>query len=485
MFTKVNSANLKVGMFIAELDRPWLDTPFLLQGFIVESQRQVLRLQEYCRYVMVDTTRSASGLFSEAAGNMSEIAASGQRPAQGGAGRIFTSESTSVDISATGRFRIATRLPLGANESSPGRTATPRPGPTGLFSFLGRWRWWGRKEFAPQPVHFGFIPPAIKLVHHAETKTIEEELGTATGAYNRLDQFSRQMRRDLGSWKLPPVDDLEEVVHDVVDSAIRNPDALMWVARLKRQQKTVYAHTLQVAVYVVALGRHLALPRAHLGRLGMLGLLLDIGKAKLPRTLLNKRGALTEDEFALVKRHVEFGLELLHDTPGMHDDVLNGIAQHHEREDGSGYPVGLVAEKISLFGRMAGICDAFVAMTNARPYAEAVSPYDAMRMLSSWSGNFFYVPLVEQFMQAVGVFPVGSLVELSSGEVAVVLRQSKVRRLKPRVLVVLDPQKKRYAQPRLLDLLEVEEEQGPQSLYIGKGLPSGAYGLNSGELFLS
>ena len=489
MFTKIHSANLKTGMFIAELDRPWIDTPFLLQGFFVENERQAVRVQEYCRYVMVDTTRSAFGLFAEEAARKTRAnAANGRVPGRSGAGRIFTSESTAVDISATGRFSIATRQSQDADvadRARPGLIASLRGGLASLFSGKGGWLWWRRGASTQRPVHFGFIPPDITLAHHAETKTIEQEFDRAQGSYQRAEQLSHQMLNDLKRGKRPAIDDLTEVVDEVVDSIVRNPDALMWVARLKRQDAAVYGYTLQVTVYIVALGRHLGLPKAYLARLGLLGLLLDIGKTKLPRTLLEKQGALTDEEFSLVKRHVEFGLELLRETPGLDADVLEGIAQHHERENGSGYPAGLQAKDIGLFGRMAGICDAFVAITNTRSYAEALAPYDAMRMLSSWSGNFFYVPMVEQFMQAVGVFPVGSLVELSSGEVAVVVRQSKVRRLKPRVLVVLDPEKRRYPQPRVLDLLEEEERTGAQSVYIGMGLPAGAYGLDSGDLYLS
>jgi HD-GYP domain-containing protein (c-di-GMP phosphodiesterase class II) len=483
MFTKIYSANLKAGMFVAELDRPWMDTPFLLQGFIIENDRQAVRVSEYCRYVMVDTTRSAYGLFAEDAARETRANARNERMlGHNGAGRIFTSESTAVDISATGRFSIATMPAQDGNitvKTRSGLIASLLGSVASLFS--GK----RRGASAQRPVHFGFIPRDVTLAHHAEEKTIEQEFSGAQGAYEQVEQLSRQMLNDLKRGKRPAIDDLAEVVDEVVDSMVRNPDALMWVARLKRQDTTVYGYTLQVAVYAVALGRHLGLPKAYLSRLGLLGLLLDIGKMKLPRTLLGKQGALTDDEFSLVKRHVAFGLELLRDTPGLEADVLEGIAQHHERENGSGYPAGLQSKDISLFGRIAGICDAFVAITNPRSYAEALAPYDAMRMLSSWSGNFFYVPLVEQFMQAVGVFPVGSLVELSNGEVAVVVRQSRVRRLKPRVLVILDPEKRCYPQPRFLDLLEEEERTGAQSVYIGMGLPSGAYGLGSGDLYLS
>jgi len=133
--------------------------------------------------------------------------------------------------------------------------------------------------------------------------------------------------------------------------------------------------------------------------------------------------------------------------------VIEGIAQHHERMNGSGYPHGLKAGQIGIFGRMAGIGDCFAALTKSRPYAEAVSSYEALRSITGWGGEYFHAPLTEQFVQAIGVFPVGSLVELSTGEVAVVVSHNKVRRLKPRVLLLTSPDKTPSAYPIMVDLL--------------------------------
>ncbi len=289
---------------------------------------------------------------------------------------------------------------------------------------------------------------------------------------------------DIRSGKIISIDRIEEVIHDVVDSMVRNPDALMWVARLKQQDTATYGHGLQVAVYLVALGRYLSLPKEHLARLGTLGLLLDIGKTKLPRTLLAKPGTLTKEEFDLIREHVRLGVDLLRNTPNLHPEILDGLAQHHEREDGSGYPNGLNAGRISLFGRMAAIVDTFVALTNVRPYAEAFSPYETLRKLTLWSGKLFHKPLVEQLVQAIGVFPVGSLVELSTGEIAVVVRQSKVRRLKPRLLVICGPDKLPVSSPGILDLL-YQSGSDVEPVRIIRGLPAGAYGLDAREYYLS
>ena len=155
------------------------------------------------------------------------------------------------------------------------------------------------------------------------------------------------------------------------------------------------------------------------------------------------------------------------------------------RVNGSGYPEGLQGTDISLFGRMSGIADCFAAITKRRPYAEAISSYEAMRSLSGWSGDFFQEALVQQFISSVGVFPVGSLIELSTGEVAVVVEHSKVRRLRPRVLVVTSPDKTPAAYPTMVDLLYDPKMGGEEPAFIKRGLAPGAYGLNLADFYLA
>ena len=326
-------------------------------------------------------------------------------------------------------------------------------------------------------------PPAIAVQIYRDRRTVEEE--AAPRARRRPDRRgARKLVNDVRTGNLVEVDAVEEVVNEMVESIVRNPDALMWVARLREQDITTYGHGLQVAVYLAAFGRQLGFPRAELAQLGQIGLLLDIGKIKLPRTLLEKHGRLTPEEFATVKRHVELGLDILSATPNWTVEVLEGIAQHHERMNGSGYPRALKGEQIGLFGRMAGIGDCFAAITKARPYAEAVSSYEAMRSITGWGGEYFHAPLMQQFVQAIGVFPVGSLVELSTGEVAVVVAHNKVRRLKPRVLVVTGPDKTPAGYPSLVDLL-YDPSAAKQPTFIRRRLATGAYGLDLADFYLS
>jgi len=177
------------------------------------------------------------------------------------------------------------------------------------------------------------------------------------------------------------------------------------------------------------------------------------------------------------------GLEILKETPNLHADILDGIAQHHERENGSGYPAGISKGDICLFGRMAAIVNSFTALTNTRFHTKAVSAYEALKSISTMSGEYYLDSLVEQFVQTIGIFPVGSLVELSSGEVAIVISQSKVRRLKPRVLIISSPDKSPSPHPITLDLLGQSEMTA--AIYILRGLPTGAYDLDVREYYLT
>ena len=329
-----------------------------------------------------------------------------------------------------------------------------------------------------------FVPPSMHLVIYEDTVASEVEQVVAKQTLSRTEDLLQRLEQDIRSGSNLALAEVEDVISDMVDSMVRNPDALMWVMRLREQDVTTYGHGLYASVYLLALGRHLGFPKQQLSQLGTIGLLLDIGKIKLPKELLEKSGRLTTAEYDTIKTHVQLGIDILSESKSLDADILTGIAQHHERENGTGYPRALAGPNITLFGRMAAIADCFAALTNQRPYAEAVSAYDALRSLSGWGGEYFHAPIVEQFIQAVGVFPVGSLVELSTGEVAAVISHNKTRRLKPKVLVITGPDKTRSPHPATMDLLYAPMDQQGQSIFIRRGLASGAYGLDSRDFYI-
>ena len=461
MQSKVAVKDLRIGMFVADLDRPWIDTPFVLQGFLIEDQQQIRELQQHCAYVVIDRARSTGEEFRP------DPSAPKPPPHKVAAPRPAVAPPEPAPAPEGGGFSAFVKSLRGLFKGSVHELpADP-------------------SQIPPDAPRTSLLPPNIPVTIYQDVRTVEEEIAPARAAFDHSSEMLRKLADDVWAGHPVEVERVDEVVEEMVESMVRNPDALMWVARLREKDITTYGHGLQVAVYLVAFGRHLGFPRAQLAQLGTIGLLLDIGKTRLPRALLEKQGRLTPEEFEQVKAHVALGLEILSATPNWPEEVTEGIAQHHERMNGSGYPQGLRAEAIGIFGRMAGISDCFAALTKSRPYAEAVSSYEALRSITGWGGEIFHAPLAEQFVQAVGVFPVGSLVELSTGEVAVVVSHNKVRRLKPRVLLLTGPDKTPSGYPTMVDLLYDPLLGGDEPAYIRRSLPSGAYGLNPREHYLA
>ncbi len=539
MSEKVNAENIKIGMFIVELDRPWIDTPFLLQGFLVEDEQQLRQLRQHCKWILMDPHRSVGPEFAAPAKKAAFVPRDAGSEPRVTVNRVATPQTASgtgtpkvnvartpspatrpkpgtADTGRTGTAEFAipikdSRLNSGKFDSrtltgaagSRGSTAEPaadpsnssgglwgkmRAGVSGLFAKREEEETFDDDQVPqviaekPLQVRAAFIPESVQLTIYEDAKPVEEEIGAATVAFQRTTDMLNRVAADIRAGNNLKLESVEEVIEDMVESMVRNPDALMWVARMRERDSSVYDHGLSVAICMVAFGRHLGYPKEALSHLGMLGLLLDIGKIKLPRELLERDARLSSDEFEEIKEHVELGLEILSKTPNLHPDILEGIAQHHERMNGTGYPNNLMGEKISVFGRMSAIADTFSAITRHRPYAEAVSPHQALQMLSNWSGTQFHADMVEQFIQSIGVFPVGSLVELSTGEVAVVVTHGKLKRLRPKVLVVTNADKSHCASPSLRDLLyDVSEHPA----YIRRGLPSNSYGLDPSEYYLA
>ncbi len=526
MQSKVLSSELKTGMFVSSLDRPWIDTPFMLQGFLIENDDDIKLLRQYCEFVQVDWDMSTllppSTVLQQA---LKATQAAAPRQTQGNVTRTVVSTPQPASASEKNDAPIGEYVGLDSLAQLPPEqprvrivpaslAPTDKPvalpeatndfeqggfidGITGKFKSLFKRNPKAPKaDIAPQqhpdlddrPIVYerpDFIPYNVTLSTYVDASLVEAEIKPAIQAHKQASEMMKGLVQDIQSNKNFTIEKAAEVVNEVVNSMVRNPDAMLWIARLRKQDEAIYGHGLQVAVYLVALGRHLGLPKEMLERLCTMGLLLDMGKVKLPKTLLLKKDRLTTDEFEIVKSHVQLSLSILKETPDLHPDVLLGIAQHHEREDGSGYPAGLSKDEISLFGRMSAITDSFAALTNPRSYAKTMPAYEALQTLSGFNPGLYQATMIEQFIQAIGVFPVGSMVELSSGEVAIVIGHSKVRRLKPRVLIISDADKQPAPQATTLDLMSQSHEMGDKSIYIQRGLPTGAYGLDAQEYYLS
>ena len=426
---------VRVGMFVSALDRAWQDTPFMLQGFRVADEKEIDALKKECGSVVIDPTHSAPGSFE----HLPDLHVKAKR-----------FEGLEWVKKLRSRF--------------------------GTFESVG-------EPVAKERQAAGLIPKDVVPTLYGELKLIDAEIKRAEEVYQGADATLELVSRQVADGEKVNLDKLGGAIENMVESAIANPDALLWVARIRAEDAATYAHGVKVAIYLLQLGRHLGFPAPQLANLGAIGLLLDLGKIKVDRNLLLKQGKLTPAELIQVKHHVDLGIKALDDSGNVDPDVREGIVQHHERLDGSGYPNALSGAAISIYGRMAGIADSFAALTSLRPYAEPLPAYDALKILYSHVGTHFHGPLVEQFVQAIGVFPAGSLVELSSGEVATVLAHNRVRRLEPRVLILTDPDKKPIHEPRPLDLLLQPKAADGTDIKIVKGLPTGAYGLDLRQFY--
>jgi putative nucleotidyltransferase with HDIG domain len=277
---------------------------------------------------------------------------------------------------------------------------------------------------------------------------------------------------------------VKKSVDPMIDSVIRNPDACIWLARMKQEHQYTYQHALGASIWAVALGRQLGLPKSDLRTLAVGGTLFDIGKLKVDKTLINADRPLTDEEFQKIRGHVSQGVEMVQQSGLMNQDVVDMIACHHERYDGTGYPKGLKDDEIPVFARIAAIVDCYDAITSHRSYAKAIPPSLAIKMLYEWKDQAFQGELVEEFIQTVGIYPAGTLVELSSGEVAVVVADYRTSRLRPRVMVMLDGQKRPLEKMRPVDLAVEKVMDSGASLDIVNSLEPDAYGIDMASIEL-
>lgn len=402
MERKVSTFDLKIGMHISNLDRPWLDTPFLLQGFIIEKDEDIKALQQHCKFVFIDTEKG-----DEATSYMDE------KP----------------------------NLPS--------------------------------SEYIED-----FLEGGTKKVHYEEKQSAFHELPAAETALENASNKVAMLMDNVKAGDNLDISAVRNAVQPILESVIRNSDALLWVSEMQKKDEYTYSHSIDNCSLAIAFGRHLGLYKEDLRNLAMGLLLMDVGKVKVADEILNKTGTLTVEEFDEMKNHVDYGVSLLRNTPGINETIINIVLTHHERFDGSGYPSGLKAKEVPVFGRIAAIIDCYTAMTGNSTYRATMAPHKALQTIYNWRNKYFQDELVEQFLQCLGVYPTGSLVEMSSGEVGMIMAQNRIQRLKPKIMMLLDENKKPYEVSKIVDLtVDVTDASGLE-LTIISGLPSGAYNID-------
>jgi len=329
------------------------------------------------------------------------------------------------------------------------------------------------------------VPPA--LIGHKQYETTHparDEVQAVRASHADLIGVLAEVENILREANELKLSLIEKSVDVVIESIERNPDAYIWLNRIRKFDSCIYRDALNASVWATTLGRELGLERDQLNVLATGTLVMDIGKTALPAELQGKTERLTDDEWALMKSHVEQGVRILSETPNIAAGVLDIVRSHHERLDGSGYPLALQGGQIPRLGQIAGIVDFYVSVTTPRPYAQAVSPSDAVYMLYQQQGRYFSGTLVKNFIQAISTYPTGSLVELSNGEVGVVISQNPGLRLRPNVVLLLDPGKQPYESYPLVSLVDYSDVATGRPVDISKTLADGTYDINMEELTL-
>ena len=327
------------------------------------------------------------------------------------------------------------------------------------------------------------LRPMPTATPYPVTASLDEELPRIRFAANEAQKLSRRLIEDLKEGRKLSVEDISAAVEPVVASVIRNPDAYFWLASLRERDPYAYSHAVNCAALMSAFGRQLGFTANTLVELATAGMLMDLGMGSLPDGTVNHSEPLTNAQRKKMRDHVGASLALIDGAPGTTPLIRSAIEFHHERHDGSGYPTGRRGFEIPLEARMLGIVDTFDAMGSRRPHQAPVARHHVLQTLYRERDQLFQAELIEQFSQAIGVYPTGSLVELSSGEVAVVTAQNSARRLAPKVTVLTHPDKTVNPAFRQIDLWQERSATTPP-LTIQRALQPGAYGLELGEFFL-
>ncbi|MDZ4315511.1 MAG: HD-GYP domain-containing protein [Azonexus sp.] len=247
------------------------------------------------------------------------------------------------------------------------------------------------------------------------------------------------------------------LVEEISNSVLRNPGALISLARLKTADDYTYMHSVAVCALMIALARKLGLDEQQTRDAGMAGLLHDLGKAMIPLEILNKPGKLTDAEFTLVKTHPEEGYKLLLNGVGISEITKDVCLHHHEKIDGGGYPQGLNGETMSLYAKMGAVCDVYDAITSNRPYKAGWCPAESIKRMAEWKGHFDPV-VFQAFVKSLGIYPIGSFVRLESGKLGVVVEQGEQSLLKPKVRAFFSTKSQAYIKPETIDLARSPEK---------------------------
>jgi len=422
MKKKIDVMDLEWGMYVSELDRPWLETPFLFQGFELRKPEELELIRKFCKYVYIDIVRGP------------DISPQRRKAAEERTQALKTADAHITKKVYELAESAATILKI--------------------------------QEISP-----------VKRPAYQDQSVFEQEIVQARDVEAKTREIMHTALDDAAKGKDVDTKLAMNAVGRMVDSVIRNPDALICLTQLKELSEYTALHSIRSCIIGLAFGRHLVFSREEMIALGMGLLLHDIGTVKVPKEILAKPAGLSLAEFDIMKKHVPWGMEILDKSGSMPPLGMQVVQYHHERRDGAGYPMHLEGDAIKMAGYIGAIIDVYDAVTSDRMYAGGLSAEDALKRMYEWRERDFHPQLVEEFIKCMGIFPIGSLVELSNGSIGVVITVNRARRLKPKVALVLTAAKQPYSQKLIADLAEHKDSQG-QEIKIARVLPAGTFGIH-------
>ncbi len=384
---KLEVQHLQVGMYIAKLDRPWLETPFPFQGFYLRTKHEINEVQRFCEFVYIDAKKGTQLYKETEIGKPSPLL-------------VDEKKRKSKLVSVADLRKVVVNI--------------------GKYS--------------------------------GQTKPFKKEINNAKTLFSDLAQSVEQISFNIRVGKKLDISETKALTRSVVSSVIKNPNTMIWLSRLKDQGDYTYNHSLRCSILASVFGRHLGLEEEDLVSLATGVLLADIGKTKINRQLLNKTEPLSKSEMILLRSHVELGVEMLASEKTADHSTLVIVETHHERFNGSGYPYGLVGSEIPFFGQIAGLVDVFDAITNKKTYGQHMTSAQAMDWLYGQRDKIFSSQLIDNFVQAIGLYPAGTIVELTDESIALVVSHNPDKRLRPEVFLLKDSNKNNLQSTKTIDL---------------------------------
>ncbi|CAG1022818.1 Cyclic di-GMP phosphodiesterase [Patescibacteria group bacterium] len=366
--TKIDVRDLQIGMYVCQLDKPWIDSPFLFQGFELKTQADVDAVRRECKYVYIDVEKR----------------------------QTYSHYSFKHTTNAPHK-----KTPVNSKTDNKSSSVTP-------------------------------TTPRTYFI---------QEIDHATHTHQATSHLVRSFMEDVQLGRAINVALAKQAVSHCVNSVLQCPDALLLMTQLKSKDEYTAQHSMNVCVLSIALGKQLGLSPQELNNVGLCGMLHDMGKMRIPLDILNKPDKLDDNELSIMQTHAEQGGRILMSSKDIYAGAVDAAMKHHERLNGSGYPKHLFAESIPLYSRMVAVADVYDAISSDRVYQKGRTHLETINIMTKMSGSHLDTQLTLKFIEALGIYPPGSVVELKSGEVAIVMDTNPKTKLKPRVLLILDEHK--------------------------------------------